>query len=224
MKIKNRRKLLIAAAVISVPAAAVLIYMLIVNSVIVSYGRDYLLGAEAAGEYGADCILVLGAGLKPDGSPSDMLADRMAVAVDLYKKGAAPCLLLSGDHSRTDYNEVGAMTDYAIAEGVPEEAIVPDYAGFSTYESVYRARDIFSAGRIIIVTQEYHLYRALFIADALGVEAVGVSADVRKYRGQAMREIREVLARNKDFVYTILKPEPTYLGDKIPLYSWNEAE
>lgn len=222
MKTKTRKKLLIAALVLLAVAAAVAIYALIVNGVIVGYGKEKLVSIENSAEYGADCILVLGAGLKPDGTPSDMLADRMAVAVELYKSGAAPCLLLSGDHSRKDYNEVGAMAEYAINAGVPEEAIVPDYAGFSTYESLYRARDIFSARKVVIVTQEYHLYRALYIADALGVGAVGVSADVRQYRGQSLREMREILARNKDFLYTLFKPEPTYLGEKIPLYKGDE--
>lgn len=209
-------------AVLAGLAAAVIIYALIVNGTVVGAGAGKIMTVEGASEFDGDCILVLGAGLKKDGTPSDMLADRMEIAVELYKSGAAPCLLLSGDHSRKDYNEVGAMAEYAMSAGVPEEAIVPDYAGFSTYESVYRARDIFSAKRVIIVTQEYHLYRALYIADALGVEAVGVASDLRPYRGQFMREVREVLARNKDFIYAIFRPEPTYLGDKIPLYTGNE--
>jgi SanA protein len=92
-----------------------------------------------------------------------------------------------------------------------------DHAGFSTYESLYRAKEIFGADRIIIVSQEYHLYRALYIAKALGIEAYGVSADLRSYSGQYKRELREILARNKDFILAIAKPVPSVLGDSISL-------
>ena len=105
----------------------------------------------------------------------------------------------------------------AMEEGIPSEDIFMDHAGFSTYESIFRARDVFAADKIIIVTQEYHLYRALHVANALGVEAYGVAADYHTYVGQAYRELREILARNKDFATSILKPEPTYLGDVIPV-------
>ena len=109
------------------------------------------------------------------------------------------------------------MKRYAIAQGVPSEVIFCDHAGFSTYESIYRARDIFGAGRIIIVSREYHLYRALYIARKLGLEAYGVSADLRSYRGQAYSDLREDLARFKDFFTAQLQPLPTYLGEAIPL-------
>ena len=92
-----------------------------------------------------------------------------------------------------------------------------DHAGFSTYESIFRAKEIFGADKVVIVTQEYHLYRALHIADALGVEAYGVSADLNAYGGQTMRDLREILARNKDFLSGIFKPNPTYLGKPISL-------
>ena len=163
-----------------------------------------------------DCILVLGAGVR-DGRPRPMLQDRLDYAIDLYKKGAAPKLIMSGDHGREDYDEVNIMKDYAINMGVPSEDIFMDHAGFSTYESIYRARDIFEADRIIIVTQKYHLFRALYIANCLDVEAVGYASDPRAYTGRYYREFREVLARDKDFVYCIFKPKPTYLGESIPV-------
>ena len=118
---------------------------------------------------------------------------------------------------RSDYNEVGTMKEYAVNEGVPSEDIFMDHAGFSTYESLYRAKEIFGADRIIIVSQEYHLYRALYIAKALGIEAYGVSADLRSYSGQYKRDLREILARNKDFILAITKPVPSVLGDSISL-------
>ena len=171
----------------------------------------------------ADCIMVLGCQVKADGSLSHMLEDRLKRGVALYKAGAAPKLLMSGDHGRTNYNEVAAMKQYAIDQGVPSEDIFMDHAGFSTYESLFRARDIFKVERIIIVSQEYHLYRALHIADTLGMESWGVAADYRTYSGQSMRDIREVLARVKDFGMGIFQPNPTYLGEPIPITGNGDA-
>ena len=110
-----------------------------------------------------------------------------------------------------------AMKQYAVDEGVASSHVFMDHAGFSTYETVYRAKEIFGADKVIIVTQEYHLYRALYIAEKLGVEAYGVASDYRTYAGQTMRDLREVLARCKDFAMCILQPEPEYLGDAIPV-------
>jgi len=164
-----------------------------------------------------DCIIVLGCQVKEDGTLSHMLRDRLSRGVELYQMGAAPKLLMSGDHGRKDYNEVAAMKQYAIDNGVPSADVFMDHAGFSTYKTVYRAKEVFQARKVIIVTQQYHLYRALYIADSLGLEAYGVSADHRTYAGQTMRDIREVLARVKDFAMCIFEPKPTYLGEVIPI-------
>ena len=163
------------------------------------------------------CILVLGCSVWADDQPSPMLKDRLDTAIALYKKGAAPKLLLSGDNSVPEYSEPDSMYRYALSQGVADEDIFLDFAGFSTYDSVYRAKDVFCAERMIIVTQKYHLFRALRIADALGLKAKGVSSDQRKYAGRYYREFREVLARDKDLLKCILKPEPTFLGEKIPV-------
>lgn len=125
---------------------------------------------------------------------------------------------MSGDHGREEYDEVAAMKQFAIDEGIPSEDVFMDHAGFSTYESIYRAKEIFQADKILIVTQEYHLYRALYIANQLGVEAYGVSSDYHTYVGQFMRDFREMLARVKDCATCIFKPEPTYLGEAIPVF------
>ncbi len=164
-----------------------------------------------------DCILVLGCGVKDDGRPSDMLADRLKRGVALYQSGAAPKLLMSGDHGRAEYNEVGTMKQYAIDAGIPSTDVFMDHAGFSTYESIYRARSIFGVQRILIVTQEYHLPRALYIAKSFGLQAYGVAADYRTYRGQTMRDIREILARVKDFGTSLFQPAPTFSGPAIPI-------
>ena len=163
-----------------------------------------------------DCIIVLGAGVWGD-RPSPMLEDRILEGVNLYKKGVTNKIIMSGDHGKYDYDEVNIMKEYAINEGVNSSDIFMDHAGFSTYESIYRAKEIFGAKKVLIVTQEYHLYRSLYIANKLGLEAYGVNSDSRKYAGQTYRDIREILARNKDFVKTIFKPKPTYLGEKIPV-------
>ena len=165
----------------------------------------------------ADCILVLGAAVKPDGTPSAMLEDRLAVGVALYKDGAADKLLLSGDNGSVEYNEVKAMKNYALAHGVAAKDIYLDHAGFSTYESMYRAQAIFGVERVIIVTQTYHEYRAIYDAQRLGMQAAGVSADQQRYSGQTGRDLREVMARIKDFFKCIAEPLPTYLGEKIPI-------
>ncbi len=163
------------------------------------------------------CILVLGCAVWADNEPSPMLKDRLDTAIALYKAGVAPKLLLSGDNSIVEYSEPDCMLQYTLAQGVPPEDIFLDYAGFSTYESVYRSNEVFRADRLIVVTQKYHLYRALKICDALGIEAKGVASNQQKYAGRHYREAREVLARDKDFFKGIIKPEPTYLGDEIPI-------
>ena len=180
--------------------------------------KDRIISPENASSVSdADCILVLGAGIRADGSPSPMLQDRLNTGIELYQNGAAPKLLMSGDHGRKKYNEVQTMKDIALDQGVPSEYVFMDHAGFSTYDSLYRARDVFQARKVIIVTQKYHLYRALYIARSLGLDAWGVSADTRRYRGQSQRDFREILARDKDFFVSVFKPLPKYLGDTIPI-------
>lgn len=185
---------------------------------------DRILSApEAAALNDVDCVLVLGCGVQPNSEPSPMLADRITQGINLYENGSAPKLLMSGDHGQADYDEVNTMKSIAVEAGVPADDVFMDHAGFSTYESMYRARDVFGAKRVIIVTQEYHLHRALYIANALGLDAYGVSANLRPYENQAIRDKREILARSKDFVTAILQPQPTYLGDPISLTGSGEA-
>ena len=190
-----------------------------INGYVVLSAKGNILSPESASQLeNVDCILVLGCGVRPDGTPSDMLTDRLKQAISLYRSGAAPKLLMSGDHGQTSYDEVNAMKQFTLDAGIPSVDIFLDHAGFSTYESIYRAKEIFAAKKIIIVTQEYHLHRALHIAKAMGLEAYGVSADLRGYSGQFYRDVREVLARNKDFLTSIFKPKPTYLGETIPVW------
>lgn len=182
-----------------------LVILFSINFYVINSSKENIIkNNEFSSVKNIDCILILGAGIWGD-NPSPMLQDRLEEGIKLYKASVAPKIIMSGDHGRKEY------------QGVPSKDIFMDHAGFSTYESIYRAKEIFEANNIIIVTQEYHLYRALYIAEHLGIEAYGVSSNPRKYRGQTYRELREILARNKDFLNSIIKPKPTYLGEAIPV-------
>lgn len=163
-----------------------------------------------------DCILVLGAAVKGD-TPSKMLQDRLDVGIALYEAGVSKKLLLSGDNGQSNYNEVVVMKKYVLDAGIPAEDVFLDYAGFSTYESMYRARDVFLVETAVVVTQKYHLYRALQIGRALGLNVQGVASDQQTYSGQDYRDLREIAARIKDVFQSIIQPKPTYLGPEIPI-------
>lgn len=189
-----------------------------INAYVKAVGKKLMVTPEDATVLeNVDCILVLGCGVRDDGTPSDMLRDRLDRSLELYFAGVAPKLLMSGDHGRVEYDEVNIMKKYAVDRGVPSEDVFMDHAGFSTYESIYRAKEIFCADNIVIVTQQYHLYRALYLAKSFGMEAHGVECDYYTYYGQTMRDVREILARNKDFFTSVFKPSPTYLGEAIPV-------
>ena len=195
----------------------IILLILGINIFVVFSTKNNIITEESAKDLkDIDCILILGAGVWGD-KPSPMLEDRLVQGVSLYNNGVAPKIIVSGDHGTEEYDEVNIMKQFAIDKGVPSEDIFTDHAGFSSYDSIYRAKEIFGAKKILIVTQKYHLYRALYIADKLEIEAYGVGSDPRKYSGQALREIREIFARDKDFVKCIFKPESTYLGDTIPV-------
>ena len=165
---------------------------------------------------GKDAILVLGAGLR-NGKPSPILKDRLDTAIRLYNDGVSKKIIVSGDHGKKYYDEVNVMKDYLIDNGIDSDNIFMDHAGFSTYDSIYRAKYIFQANDIVIVTQEYHLYRSLYLAKRLGLNALGVSATLRDYSGSLKFEAREILARDKDFVKVMFKPEADIMGDVIPV-------
>ena len=210
-RIKRFFIILILAAVLLATA------VFVPNFIVIKKTESNIVTLEEAAELSdVDCAVILGAGVR-EGKPTPMLRDRLLVGIDLYKSGAVKKLIMSGDHGSTDYDEVNIMKSFAVDRGVPDEDIFMDHAGFSTYETIYRAREIFEAANVIIVSQKYHLYLALYIAEKLGIKSVGVSADLDTYRGQTKRDLREILARDKDFFKCIFKPKPTYLGDKIPV-------
>ena len=165
----------------------------------------------------AECAIVLGAGVNADGTPGKFLQNRLDTAIELYNDGLVDKLLLTGDNGQVEYNEVGAMRDYALEKGVPSEDIFMDYAGFSTYESMYRAKAIFQVETAIVVTQRYHEFRSLYIAQKQGIQVQGYCADAVHNDGDKFRIIREMLAMDKDIIQCFLKTRPTYLGEEIPI-------
>lgn len=170
-------------------------------------------------DYQAHTAIVLGAYVSPEGRLCDMLKDRVDTAVELYKQGRVDKLLMTGDHGRTLYDEVNHMRKYAESLGVPTEDIFMDHAGFNTYDSMYRGRDVFLVNSALIITQGFHLPRAVYIARTMGIDAKGVPADKHIYRGVEYNEAREILARNKDFLNLhLLKPEPRFLGPTISVH------
>lgn len=213
----TKRTLRRALAGVGMACALLLALALGVNGYVVLSTRDRVLSLAEGPPGEVDCILVLGCGVYADGSPTPMLRDRLTRGVALYQAGWGDKLLLSGDNRSVYYNELATMYQVSRDLGAPGEAIVLDYAGLSTYDSLYRARDIFGVERLVIVTQDYHLSRALYLARALGLEAWGVAADGQNYPGQTLRDFREILARDKDFLWAILQPEAAILGDPEPL-------
>ena len=194
---------------------------ILINVYMYEFSSKHFLTIEELTDYDFDCVLVLGAGVWGN-SPSHMLEERLNKGVEVYNTGCTNRILMSGDHGRIEYDEVNVMKAFAIDNGAIAEEVFMDHAGFSTYESMYRAKEIFQVKRVVIVTQKYHLYRAVYDARKLGLDAYGVPADgqynyslpVRSYNNT-----REAMARCKDFIWCIFKPEPTYLGEAIPINS-----
>ena len=156
-----------------------------------------------------DYIVVLGAGIRR-GKPSPLLEDRLKTGISLYNNDISNKILITGDHMNDDYDEVTVMKNYLLEHGIPEEDIITDNYGISTYDSIYRVKNVYKSNKVVIVSQRYHLYRALFLSDNLDLESYGVEANLRYYYGQWYREIREILARNKDFIKGIIKPKAVY--------------
>ena len=219
---KENQKKLNFKKIISVCLLLVLLLAsipVILNIYIINYSSQYILTQEEFEEKTVDCVMVLGAGVWGE-DPSHMLEERLNRGIEVYNTDCTDRLLMSGDHGREEYDEVNVMKNFAIECGAVPDEVFMDHAVFSTYESMYRARDVFDVESLVIVTQKYHLYRAVYDARKLGLEAYGVVADgqynyaidVRTYNN-----VRESLARCKDFVWCIIQPEPTYLGELIPI-------
>lgn len=200
---------------------AVLAVAALLNGIVIFRTAPQIITVQKAAAKGpAEAAMILGAavyGTWPEQYSSPMLRERLDTGIELYKSGAVKKLLMTGDHGRATYNEVQVMKEYAMAQGVPEKDIFMDHAGFNTYDSVMRAQKIFEVKSMVIVTQQYHLYRALYLADGAGITAWGTAADKVRYKGQTWRDIREFLARTKDFFNAWWKPPVYYGGQVIPI-------
>lgn len=193
-----------------------------INIVVISNTKGRIYTVEELKEEEYDAILVLGAGLK-NNKPSKMLKERLDAAKELYDNKIANVIIVSGDHGRINYDEVNVMKQYLIDNGIPSEDIYMDHAGFNTYDSMYRAKSIFGVDSMVVVTQKYHLYRAMYIAKRLGIKVSGYDALKKTYSGQTYRNIREVLARVKDFFLALFKMPATVLGDTIDIHSTGDV-
>lgn len=196
---------------------AVSLFCAFANMRVLSVAAPRIVWPNALSEEKVDCIIVPGARVYSDGTPCDVLRDRLDTGIELYHAGVSDRLLLSGDHGTVGYDEVTAMKAYAMEQGVSEEDIFLDHAGFSTYETMYRAAAIFGAKSCVVVTQRYHLSRAVYLADKMDMQTYGVEADRDTYQRIRYFEAREALARVKDVIFAAVKPQPTYLGDPISL-------
>lgn len=204
------------AAMLAIAFAVVLVFAG-TNAAAILTTQDDIVDQQAAASLDADAIIVLGASVYPDGTPSGILQDRLDDGIALYFAGAAPKIIMSGDNGTESYNECWAMKQYAISQGVPSEDVFCDHAGFSTYETMYRARHVFGADRVVIATQTYHLYRAVYDAQGVGMEAIGVPSDYGEYVNQSWYDFREIFARTKDFFQVLMKTPSTFVGDPISL-------
>ncbi len=176
-----------------------------VNFYIILSQRGKIISSEEASRLDkVDYVLVLGCGVREDGTPSRMLYERLKTGAQVLERQSGASLLLTGDNSGESYNELAVMKKVSIENGVEESQMTIDDYGFSTYESLKNAKEKFGAKKIIIITQPYHMYRALYIANKLGIEAYGVTAYLPFYPRQILWSLREVLARNKDFLLCAL--------------------
>ena len=207
---------------IGLAVALVVVGTFAINVFIVAGQHGNIRSANSLAQSGEtyDCIMVLGAAVNPDGTPSTILADRIQVGVELYRAGVAPKILMSGDNTsdRETYNEVVAMKAYATdVLGVPADDIFCDHAGINTYDSAYRLYHVFGVKRAVVVTQTYHLYRALFDVRSFHVDAVGADADLHTYANQNQYDIREIAARVSDMYKVLSRQSATYLSEPVDL-------
>ena len=192
-----------------------LIVVIFVTNTVIYVGTKAYIYNDALKAPNAETALIPGAAIFEDGALSSIFIDRVDMAIKLYEAKKVSKILVSGDNSTDSHNEVNPVRLYLISRGIPDEDIFLDHAGFDTYSTMYRARNIFGVSSTLVTTQSFHLPRAIFIARQLGIKAYGVNADVghmlfRNY-------VRETLANEKAFLNLLLHRKPKYLGEKIPI-------
>lgn len=208
------KKFLLCLAIICL---AVIILFVAINARVMRTASPHIISADDVQSLEeVDCILVLGSSVQPNGTLNRVVQERVDTALTLYENGVSDRLLMSGDHGRVNYDEVNAMKQYCVDKGVDPDIIFLDHAGFSTYDSIYRAKAIFGVQKMVIVSQEYHLYRAVYIANELGIEAYGVAAQ-QQAATNLITNLRETVARVKDYFSCAFHVEPTVLGEPIPI-------
>ena len=207
--IQNLRYLLLIIIVI-------ILFFLAINNYVVNFSKNYIKTVDELEK--TKVWLVLGAGIRYNKEPTDILKDRLKVAFEAYNKWKIKKIIVSGDNSKVYHNEPDVMKKYLVWLGVKENDIYPDYAWFDTYDSIYRAKAIFWVNSLVIFTQEYHLYRAIYIAKKLWLKAYWVSTNLHKYLAETDFKARELLARIKAFFEVeLFKPKPKFLGEKIEI-------
>lgn len=197
--------------------------LVIIPSVITNvYSKSRIYSVESAPV--SPTAIVFGAGLTRDGTPTRVLRDRVETAAQLYFQGKVEKLLMSGDNQQVEYNEPGAMREYALELGVPDEDIVLDYAGRRTYDTCYRARNIFNVQSALVITQNFHLPRAIFTCNSLGIQAVGISADKNTYNRRSLQywKLRELVATSQAFIDIYLTRPLPVLGKPEPIFTTND--
>lgn len=212
---RKRRRLVLALAVAALVAGVAAVNLVVLRGGAADFENGRNDPAPLTGP--PDCALVLGAGVRDDGTPSDVLRDRLDASLALYRGGRVRKIIVSGDHHTPEYDEPNAMRRYLEGKGVPSADIFMDHAGVDTYSSVWRAKHVFGAERVIVVTQRFHLARAVWVARSLGMEADGSAADRHVYRGIAWLELREVVSRTKAFVDVAVGREARHRGPRIDL-------
>jgi len=207
------KRTLMALVILGVLTAAM---VLLVDWSVERTGRQLTMSIDQLNQ--ADCVIVPGALVYSNQRPSPILQDRLDVALQVYRSGITDRIVVSGDHGTDQYDEANVMRRYLLEKGVPPEHVFMDHAGFDTYDTMYRARDVFQVSKAIVVTQTFHLNRALYIGQQLGLEVQGVPSDLQIYQKDAYYRFREYPARFKAFLDChILRSTPTYLGKPIPI-------
>jgi len=210
---KNNRKTMVQALILtSYIVALLLIFVIIINLSIVAKTNDNIYSVDEMIKIpdDFDCILILGAGIKNDGSPTDMLYDRLMAGYEAHKNGKSKFVFITGDSERKSYTETVTMERVLNENGIDSVHIISDGYGLSTYESIWRAKNVYGFKKVLIVSQKYHLHRSIYIAQELGLEAYGLDGALREYRKQPIYSLREYLARIKDMIYSEICPNPTY--------------
>lgn len=195
-----------------------------INFYVLDFSKtDYFYRVDTLEE--TDIWLVFWASVLKNETPSSILKDRIQVAFEAYKKWKINKIIVSGDNSKIHYNEPNVMKNYLINLWVKSQDIYPDYAWFDTYDSLYRARDLFKVKKIVLFTQDFHLKRAMYISKRLWLETYGVETNLQKYNWENYYSFREIFARIKAFLEVeILKSKPKYLWDTIKVVSDSEIE